>query len=219
MAERRSSKDPATITVLAGTNGAGKSSLLGEYLRQQGGEYFNPDEIAGHLRERDPGMSRADANSLAWSAGRDLLMAAIEDGSDYVFETTLGGTTIPRLLSAAAVRGHRVVVWYVGLDSPEAHIGRVEARVRRGGHPIPAAKIRERFTRSLENLVSLLPALHEFRLFDNSRTVDLDQGEAPVPMSLLHVRAGRIVSSVDLHDVPDWAKPVFAACLIGERAR
>jgi len=204
----------ATITAIAGTNGAGKSSILGEYLRQQGGEVFDPDEIARRLREGHPGLGQPDANALAWGAGRDRLSDTIEHGHDFVFETTLGGNTIPSLLADAASRGHRVVIWYVGLESPEAHIRRVAARVRRGGHPIPEAKIRERFTRSMENLITLLPVLNEYRVFENSYTADLDHGEAPQPVSLLHVRGGEILQSIDLRKVPDWAKPVFATLLI-----
>ena len=42
--------DPAPcIYVLAGTNGAGKSSIGGAMFRQAGAEYFNPDEAAGRL--------------------------------------------------------------------------------------------------------------------------------------------------------------------------
>lgn len=204
-----------SISVIAGTNGAGKSSILGEYLRQNGGAYFNPDEIARQLRERHPNLNQAEANSLAWKAGRDLLAAAIEQEHDFVFETTLGGNTIPRLLADAASRGRHVVIWYIGLDSPETHIRRVEARVQHGGHSIPEAKIRERFIRSRENLISLLPMLRECRLFDNSMHADMDKGEAPTPVSLLHLRDGEILELCDLDKVPDWAKPVFAACLTG----
>ena len=42
---------------------------------------------------------------------------------------------------------------------------------------IPKAKTRERFTRSLENLISLLPVLYECRLFGNSVKVDMEKGE------------------------------------------
>lgn len=205
-----------TITVIAGTNGAGKSSILGEYLRQRGGEYFNPDEIARQLMERHPGLEQSEANALAWSAGRELLVSAIERGHDHVFETTLGGNTIPRLLADAAARGHRVVIWYVGLDSAESHIRRVEERVRRGGHAIPEDTIRERFSRSLENLILLLPVLHECRLFDNSDNAAMDQGEAPKPVSLLHLRDGEMIERIELRKVPAWAKPVFATCLVDE---
>ncbi|MDX1460440.1 MAG: zeta toxin family protein [Xanthomonadales bacterium] len=213
MTERQPSTPP-TITVIAGTNGAGKSSIVGGFLRQRGGEYFNPDEAARALRQHQPDLDLTSANGLAWTAGRDQLSRAIAEGKDYVFETTLGGNTITRLLAEAADQGHRVVIWYVGLDSPETHINRVEARVQRGGHPIPEDKIRERFDRSRENLITLLPVLHECRVFDNSRTTDIDAGEPPTPIGLLHVRQGDIFDSVALDQVPEWAKPIFAACLI-----
>lgn len=208
MNERR----PA-LTVIAGGNGAGKSSIVGAFLRQQGGEYFNPDEWARVLRDNHPDLGEAEANGLAWTAGRAMLEAAIESGRDYAFETTLGGNTIPGLIARAAARGYRVMTWYVGLESPEAHLARVRARVRRGGHDIPEAKIRERFERSIENLIALIPRIHELKLFDNSIAVDLARGEAPQVRPLLHVRGRRIVSTVALGEVPDWAKPVFAALL------
>lgn len=201
------------LTVIAGTNGAGKSSIVGQFMRQRGGDYFNPDEWAQVLRANDPALSQTDANSLAWLAGRDMLESAIEQGRDHVFETTLGGNTIPLLISRAAARGHRVVVWYVGLDSPAIHLRRVRARVQHGGHDIPEARIRERFDRSIENLVTLVPHIDELKLFDNTAEADLTRGEPPIMRALLHVRGRKIVSCVNLTEVPNWAKPVFLACL------
>lgn len=203
-----------TLTVIAGVNGAGKSSIVGKFIRRHGGEYFNADEWARELRRRDPTLGQTEANGLAWLAGREMLEAAIEGGRDHTFETTLGGNTIPLLISRAAARGRRVVIWYVGLDSPETHIARVRARVRRGGHDIPVEKIRERFDRSIENLITLIPQIHELKVFDNSAEVDLAGGEAPRIRALLHVRGGAIVAGVALTEVPHWAKPVFAAYLV-----
>ena len=37
------------ITVLAGVNGAGKSSVAGNYIRQTGGDYYNPDEATREI--------------------------------------------------------------------------------------------------------------------------------------------------------------------------
>lgn len=201
------------LTVIAGTNGAGKSSIVGQYIRQHGGDYFNPDEWAQVLCARDPTLNQVDANSLAWRAGKDMLESAIEEGRDYVFETTLGGNTIPLLIGRAAAQGHRVVIWYVGLDSPETHLRRVRARVQRGGHDIPEDKVWERFERSIENLVTLIPHIHELKLFDNTAEVDFARGEAPDIRALLHMRDQEIVSCVELIKVPDWAKPVFLVCL------
>jgi predicted ABC-type ATPase len=47
--------------VLAGTNGAGKSSVAGALIRSSGGDYFNPDEVAKRLRSTQPGLTQRQA--------------------------------------------------------------------------------------------------------------------------------------------------------------
>lgn len=123
----------ATITVLSGVNGAGKSSIAGEFIGDSPGSYFNPDTIANKIRALHPGISPALANGHAWQIGKSLLEQAVKDGVDYRFETTLGGRTIPRLLEEAAGDGHRLHIWFCGLESPELHLRRVRARVAKGG--------------------------------------------------------------------------------------
>lgn len=72
--------DPAQIPwiyVLAGTNGAGKSSIAGAMLSEKGGRYFNPDEAAQRILTANPEISRDEANSAAWNEGKRLLELAI----------------------------------------------------------------------------------------------------------------------------------------------
>ncbi len=204
---------PAGIEVLAGANGAGKSSVGGERFRREGGDYFNPDEVTRRIRARHPGLSEATANSAAWLQGRRLLERAIAQRLDFAFETTLGGRTIAALLEHAAVTGLEVRMWFVGLDSPERHIARVKARVGKGGHDIPEEKIRERYEGSRENLLRLLPHLTELRLFDNSAEADPTAGHRPEPLLVLHVVRGAIMQACPLPHVPTWAKPIVAAVM------
>lgn len=199
-----------SIYVLAGTNGAGKSSVAGAAFRARGADYFNPDEATERLRRANPGVPLGQVNSLAWNTGKRLLEQAIAQRLDYAFETTLGGNTIPALLERASNAGLAVRVWFVGLDSPERHIARVRARVEKGGHDIPEAKIRERYTRSRENLIRLLPKLAELRIYDNSAEDDPAVG-TPRPLLVLHLADGVIRSACDVNVVPEWAKPLFVA--------
>jgi predicted ABC-type ATPase len=203
------------ITVLAGTNGGGKSSVGGAMLRQAGGDYFNPDEAARRFREVDPSLSQREANSRAWTEGKRLLQRAIAERQSFVFETTLGGNTMARLLHQAADAGLEVKVWYVALSSPDQHVERVRARVARGGHDIPEADIRRRYTQSLENLIQLLPKLTELLVFDNSDDGDPQTDRGPSPRLVLHVQGGRVVAPdrEELRKTPHWARPVVAAAL------
>lgn len=201
------------IYVLAGTNGAGKSTLGGAAIRERGGDYFNPDEAAQRIRLANPHVSEKEANIAAWQQGKRLLEEAIASRLVFAFETTLGGKTIADLLEYALAQGIDVRIWYVALASAELHIARVRARVAKGGHDIPEAKIRERYDASRRNLVRLLPQLTELRLFDNSAEADPATGLTPVPLLVLHIVEGKIVTMCNLRQVPEWAKPIAATAL------
>ena len=204
---------PPCIYVLAGTNGAGKSSLIGAIIERQGVEFFNPDAAARRIRQHTPAISQAEANSAAWHQGRRLLERAIAERATFAFETTLGGATMTALLERALAEGLDVRVWYMGLGSPELHVARVRARVARGGHDIPEADIRRRFHDGRLNLVRLLPRLTELRVYDNSEEADPRAGRAPSPVLLLHMVRGKITASCALAQTPQWAKPILAAAL------
>jgi len=206
-------RGPACIYVLAGANGAGKSSIGGAVIRKMGADYFNPDEATRRIRSASPRLPERDANVAAWHQGKRLLEAAIASRLVFAFETTLGGNTMTSLLREALEEGVEVRMWYVGLATPELHIARVRARVARGGHDIPESKIRERYERSRVNLIRLLPHLTELRVFDNSVDADPASGKAPAPLLVLHMVNGAIAALCDLSRVPEWAKPIVAAAM------
>jgi predicted ABC-type ATPase len=201
-----------TITVLAGTNGAGKSSIGGARLEAARTPFYNPDVETQTLIAANPAITPAEANALAWRISKERLEAAIADRQSFNFETTLGGGTIARLLVKAHAAGLRVRVWYCGLNSVELHIARVRLRVRYGGHDIPEAKIRERYDASRSNLCAILPSLDELMLYDNSAEADPQLGESPQPIRLLHYRDGIILHLAS--EMPGWAKPIAAVALM-----
>jgi len=202
-----------TIHVLAGVNGAGKSSIGESEFNRKGSSVFNPDAIARQIRTLHPDIDLTLANAHAWQIGKSLLEQAIAEGRDYRFETTLGGRTIAQLLERAAQSGHRLHVWFCGLASAELHLRRVRSRVAHGGHDIPEQKIRERWTGSRENLIRLLPLIDHLRLYDNSHEADPAEGRQPQPVLLLEIKRGKITAPADLSGAPDWAQPIIAAAI------
>jgi len=202
-----------SIYVIAGVNGAGKSSVAGETFRQSGADYYNPDEAARRLVTANPTLKQTEANSAAWHEGVRLLKRAIDERLDFAFETTLGANTIPRLLREAASAGIEIYVWYVGLESPELHVSRVKARVARGGHDISEKDIRRRYEHSRINLIELLPFLRALRIFDNTAEADPAGGQTPKPTLVLSMERGKILEPKDLSQTPTWAKPIVAAAM------
>lgn len=205
--------------VLAGINGAGKSSIGGNVmLRRVGLSWFNPDAYARLLIDSGLPLAPAEANARAWQHGVDLLDQALAAGHSHAFETTLGGRTMPQKIAAAA-RTHDVLMWFCGLASAEQHIARVAVRVAAGGHDIPEAKIRERWVQAPLNLISLMPHLSELKLYDNS--VEAAVGSpVPDPTLVLHIRSGQVAYPLALQDLrrtPGWAKPIVKAARDFER--
>ena len=183
--------DPFVIAVLAGVNGAGKSSVGGAHLLSTGACSTTPTWWpARFARLRLPSTPQR-ANAYAWHRGKELLEAAIANRTDFNFETTLGGETVTKLLIEAARQGATLNLWYAGLSNVDLHIKRVASQVKKGGHPIPEADIRKRWIGSHVNLVGLLPHLTNLRVYDNSTERDPDKGQVPEPTSSPS-RAGRL---------------------------
>ena len=203
------------IFVLAGVNGAGKSSVGGAILAEHGLTWFNPDSFARELAQ-SLGLDANDANGRAWQHGRSQLDAAIANGTNHAFETTLGAKTIPALLVKAAIT-HDVVMLFCGLQSPEMHIQRVRVRVASGGHDIPENKIRERWVTSRINLIRLMPHLARLQVFDNSAqaAAGMDISE---PLLVLEMINGRLAFPTPddpqaLDTTPEWARSIVQAAI------
>jgi predicted ABC-type ATPase len=203
------------IFVLAGVNGAGKSSVGGAMLADHGLTWFNPDTYARELMAQ-LSLDLAEANARAWEYGRLQLETAIANGMNYAFETTLGARTIPDMLANAS-NSHDVVMLFCGLSSPEQHLKRVRARVASGGHDIPESKIRERWIGSRANLIKLLPRLAHLQVFDNS-TEAAPGEDIPDPVLVLEMVGGRMMfpepqNAAALNATPEWARPIVQAAI------
>lgn len=204
------------LYVLAGVNGAGKSSIGGHLLTQAGLAWFNPDTFARRLVELY-GYDQLKANAAAWHEGIRRLDLAIAAGRSYAFETTLGGQTIAHKLIQAA-RTHDLLVWYCGLRDVEQHIARVQLRAAQGGHDIPEDRIRQRCRTSLQNLLALMPHLAQLRVYDNSAEIPVGQA-IPEPELILYTNARRRIHPATLaaaRRTPYWAKPLVEAAFEDE---
>jgi predicted ABC-type ATPase len=203
------------LCVLAGVDGAGKSSVGGALLAEHDLAWFNPDTYTRELTAQ-LGLGLAEANARAREHGRLQLETAMVNGSNYAFETLLGADEIPRML-AKATHTHRVAMLFCGLSSPEQHIERVRSRVANGGHDIPENKIRERWVVSRANLIKLLPRLAQLQVFDNS--IEAAPGkDIPDPKLVLEMIDGRIAfptaeDATALHATPEWARPIVQAAV------
>lgn len=155
------------ILIIAGPNGAGKTTFAGEFLPQEAGcpEFINADLIAA-------GLSPFQPEKWALEAGR-LMLKRIDDfvaaRKSFAFETTLSTRGYARQIPQWHRAGYLVKLYFLTLPNPEFAIRRVERRVHLGGHDIPAATIRRRFERGLENLRNhYIDIVDEWSIYDGS---------------------------------------------------
>lgn len=209
------------LVVLAGVNGAGKSSVGGHLLQSEGLTWFNPDTFARELKVA-VACDQETANAYAWQESIRRLEEAIAKGLNHAFETTLGGESVTAEI-LQATKTHSVLIWFCGLSSPELHIARVEARVAAGGHPIPEEKIRERYSRAQMNLIKLMPHVEYIKVYDNSAEATAN-GAVPDPLLVLEMEDGRVTFPAPddlnaLRRAPVWTKAILEAALRDGRAR
>src|SRR6266478_8603294 len=140
-----------TIYLIAGCNGAGKTTFAKEFLPHEVKclRFYNADEIARGLSPLDPSAGAIKAGRLLLSEVRD----SIDRHETFALESTLSGKTYIRIFERALSAGYDLELHYLWLSNVEQAIARVRRRVRMGGHDVPVADIRRRFRRSLTHLV------------------------------------------------------------------
>jgi predicted ABC-type ATPase len=160
--------DPPTVYVIAGPNGAGKTTFASQFLPDfvNCRQFLNADLIAAGLSPFAPETQNLRAGRLLLQRIKELSQA----GEDFGFETTLSGRTHARLLMELKRTGYRVVLFFLWLPSADLAVSRVANRTQQGGHPVPEADVRRRFTPGLKNFFSLYrPRLDAWWLYDASR--------------------------------------------------
>ncbi|MBE0437763.1 MAG: zeta toxin family protein [Methylomicrobium sp.] len=140
-----------TCWIIAGHNGAGKTTFALEYLPQivHCYHFINADLIAAGLSPLAPERELITASRIFLSE----VESSINKKQDFAFETTLAGRSYLKLIDRLRSSGWHVELIYLALPSIEMSKARVAERVAHGGHNIPAQDIERRFARSLRNLL------------------------------------------------------------------
>lgn len=153
-----------TIYLIAGCNGAGKTTFAKEFLPKEVKclRFLNADEIAR-------GLSPFDPSAAALKSGR-LLLTEIRDSlrkrETFGLESTLSGKTYLNFFRAALALGYEIELHYLRLATAKQAIERVRRRVLSGGHSIPTPDIRRRFRRSQSHLFDYLPLATRWAVWD-----------------------------------------------------
>jgi predicted ABC-type ATPase len=156
---------PPLLWVIAGPNGAGKTTYYETRIRPRlKAEFVNADWIADGRWPEDQRSHAYEAARLAAEMRQDLLA----EGRSFVTETVFSHPSKLALLGSAQRLGYQVWLSFICLDNPDLSVARVADRVTRGGHDVPAEKIRQRFGRVVDLSVRAVALAHRAFVIDNS---------------------------------------------------
>lgn len=182
--------------LLVGINGAGKTTFHERFLKPKlAAEFVNADVIGRERFGKHADARAYEAGRIAARRRREL----VRRRESFVTETVFSHPSKLELILELRAAGYRVMLIYVHVPLPLAR-KRVETRVALGGHPVPAEKIRTRYTRVIANLLAAIPLVDRAYLFDNGRADRLHR-------HVLTFADGRLTKIVA--DPPRWVGQLF----------
>ena len=147
-------------TIVGGLNGTGKSSFTGVMKTSVTdlGVIVDVDQITASV-----GGKALEGGKIALQRINDCL----DKGVCFTQETTLSGAFVSKTAKRAQELGYHVRLYYIGLDSLQECLERIENRVRRGGHDIPREDVERRYRGRWEAVAAVLPYCDEAAFYDN----------------------------------------------------
>ncbi|MGB8932319.1 MAG: AAA family ATPase [Anaeromyxobacteraceae bacterium] len=146
------------LWIVGGPNGAGKSTVAVKHLDALI-PVVSPDTIAAASS-----MTALEAGKAAIREQERLLA----ERAVFAIDTTFSGKRELDLLSRAKAAGYRVYLVFVGIDSPQDCLKRIEERVSNGGHDVAPEDVVRRYHRSMRNLALAAPVVDRLYLLDNA---------------------------------------------------
>lgn len=188
-------KDQPLIVMLAGSNGAGKSSFFHRHLEGCALPFINADLIQFELTDGDVGGDPYRAAKIAEQRRQEM----VADRRSFIFETVFSDAAGAKIefLCRAQAEGFFISAHFICLGSPDLAVMRVAHRVARGGHPVAEDKIRERYERGLTNLKRFAPSADQLTLYDNSSAAEPHRPVA-------YLEKGAVLELAD--PIPAWAE-------------
>jgi predicted ABC-type ATPase len=201
------------LLVIAGHNGAGKSTCYREYLRDVMApfiqEHIDPDAIEREIRAEwtEAPLSDDDFSLLASKEAERLRRLYLNSATAFSMETVFSDPVGDKLgfLQEAIRRGYFVVLLAVGLDSPEKSKLRVALRVSRGGHNVKPERSEARYPRVLKNLSRAVELVSLALVVDNSQD-NLEDG-CGAYFAFAHFANGECIEMES--DIPPWWRAAF----------
>ena len=195
------------LWLLAGGNGAGKSTFYRLFLAPHGIKLVNADLLAREINPEHP--EEVSYQAANWVAR--LLIDLLSQGISFCFETVFSHPSKIDLVARAKGFGYQIILVYIHLDHPGLNEARVRQRVSEGGHNVPADKIRGRIERAMRHVKTALALADEAWLLDNSSRADPFRPVAVLKKGRQVAPGTRLPQSGAVGPLSEWAKEMVGS--------
>lgn len=152
------------IWLLAGGNGAGKTTFYNTQLKPLKLPFINADNLARELFPENPEEHSYQAASIAEEVRNRL----VEEGKTFCFETVFSHPSKIDFLAKAKAYNYEIILVFIHLSSSDLNKARISQRIEEGGHFVPDDKVETRIPRTLENIKTAIQLADQSYLLDNS---------------------------------------------------
>lgn len=184
------------LWVLAGGNGAGKSTFYDQFLAPTGMLFINADILAKQLDAEHTEVVSYKAAILVEKLRTQLL----DSGTSFCFETVFSHPSKIDFLANAKSLGYEIILVYIHLQTVELNQARVAQRVKQGGHNVPTDKIISRLPRTMRHVRDALPLVDRVKFYDNSSHSQPFLSVASLDTGHLHIQ---------MDTLPEWAEEML----------
>lgn len=154
------------LFIIAGHNGAGKTTFLKEFIKHEKLKYIDADEIAKNIS--------TDRFSLLFIKAGKIVLKRMKkfkkERLDFVIETTLSGKIWKSIIEDFKKNNYHITIFFIYLDTPEEAVKRIGVRINKEGHYVSKDVVYRRYVRSIRNFWFVYRNLaNTWILINNSR--------------------------------------------------
>ena len=188
------------LIVIAGPNESGKTTITSRVLQHDWLEdslYINPDNVAQHMFGD---WNNQEAVLKAAQYCQKQREECLKNKHSMIFETVMSTDEKINFIQRAKEAGFFIRLFFVGTSSPTINASRIAARVMKGGHDVPIAKIISRYAKSIINCGIASQYADRTYVYDNST----DGVEAQL---LFRMTDGKVFKEY-VTEIPEWAQGI-----------
>lgn len=195
------SSERPTVFIVAGANGAGKSTrsrnMLPDYMKDT--VPFDGDILYNQMKQdlrQSLGEKESTQKAAAYVSAYfdELFTNTIRYRKHFAFEGHFTQKEHWQPILEFKNAGYYVHMVYLGLDRVETSLDRVARRVRTGGHFVDDFSIKANYYGNLDMLNLNAPLLHRLDLYDTTTKLK----------HLAVLQSGRVMAALPMEDQPRW---------------